>query len=185
MLRPIFSISFFWQILLFIASHYGASGFLSLTYYSKISLSTTVAIFTISALDILKEKKINTQNFIFLLILSIISVNILIFILDYFGKQALNINNLVASAFLLFSVFPSLVFNIVSDVIFYRVIFGVTLFITVLLILLGFSPTFLTIGAFAVITIVSLFSYNKLKLAVVKSEITGGYTAATKSNNLN
>jgi hypothetical protein len=170
LLRPVFSISFFWQILLFIASKQGDDSFLSLTYYSKISLSTTVAIFTISSLDILKEKKINHKIFFILCLLSVFAVNILILVLDFFGKNTLHIGNFIATSFLLVSIFPSIVFNLISDSLQYRIGLFVVFAVAICLIFLGYSILLVTGIGLLIITFVSYYTFINMKDAVTNTK---------------
>lgn len=163
LLRPIFSISFFWQVSLFIASKYNSKDFLSVTYYSKISLSVAVAVFAISSMDIIKEKRINKSNLIYLSLFSVVIVNFLIIILDYFGKNNLNISKIYATIFLLLSIMPSILFNIVCDIKIYRLVLVAILGLLIILIFLGFNLLLIIGLGLLLLTLISYYSYIKVK----------------------
>jgi hypothetical protein len=166
-LRPFFSISFFWQVILLIASHYNALEFLSLTYYSKISLSISVAVFSFSALDLLKDGKINFYNIFILSLFSLLAANILIFLLNKFGRNALNLDLFLVSIFLLLSIFPTLVYNVISDFLTYRIGLFMVFLITSFLIFLEFDFLFVVGVGLLAINIFSYVAYKKFNLKIL------------------
>jgi hypothetical protein len=162
LLKPFFSIGFFWQVILFVISECNSEHFLSFTYYSKISLSVSVAVFSIVSMDLLRNKSINKFSIIILSVISIVSINILIGVLDYYGKNAINVNNLYASLFLFLSITPTIYFNLISDSKIYRIGFAATLILILFLIQFDIN-LFFTIGVgLFFISCISYYSYKRL-----------------------
>ncbi len=126
-LRPFFSISTFWLVLLLYIKFFDRENFVLFNYYQKISISIPVALFAYFSLDAYKIMKIELKKYLLVFISCIISVVICSLLVNKIIDE-IELNIYLITLISILSILPLISFNIISDEKNYRFIFAVLFF---------------------------------------------------------
>jgi hypothetical protein len=160
LLRPFFSVSLFWQVILIFSEK--TIYFIPLTYYSKLSLSIVVAVFSMFSIDLYIKREFKKSDFLILIILSIIGLNALVLFLSIMGKESIEVNHIYATCFFVLSILPSVFFNMISDILIYRISFFVITLLALLLMRFNVNNYFSIVLGLFFLTYISFVSYKRI-----------------------